>query len=405
MNDTAIASVRPKPPAPTGAKQTAIQPPSKVTPAIRPSAPGRRRGDNRSIAFAFVLVVCAPTLLAALYFGLIASPQYISESNVTIRSSKSQASSILSDLVAPTDGFGGSTETQLVANYLNSRDLLGRIEKDVGFRDRYATYQADYFSRLQPGAGNEDTHSYFEDVLQVTDDGSGLLTISVRGFTADDAVAVAISAIGAAEEMVNRLSNTAEADAMKSAEAEIKRSEQRLLEAADALTAYQKRSGNINPGRSAESLLAIIAGLESERSATRVRIAELRSYLKPNSPQVNALQSKLAAMNVEIARERKRLAAQSGSALVDELRTFESERLQLEIAETGYKSALGSLEAARLKALNDRSYLVAFIPPSIPDVAVKPKRMYKILSAFVVSLLAFGVGALIVGAVREHARA
>ena len=68
--------------------------------------------------------------------------------------------------------------------------------------------------------------------------------------------------------------------------------------------------------------------------------------------------------------------------------------------------ALGELdEAARLSAQSDRSYLVAYAPPSLPDIAVEPKRVYKIATVFVVSLLAFGVGALILGAVREHARA
>ena len=248
-------------------------------------------------------------------------------------------------------------------------------------------------------------HSFFKDTLRVTDDGAGLLTLTVRAFTPDDAVAVASSAIGAAEQMVNRLSEVAQEDALRAALAEVERGEERMIRAANEVTAYQKASGDIDPRRSADAVLGVIAGLEAELATSRVAMASLRSNFRADTPQVNSLNSKIAALERQIAVERRRLADSNSETLTEDLRGFNAARLQLELAEAGYKSALASLEAARASAQNDRSYLVAYAPPSLPDVAVEPKRMYKIATAFVVSLLAFGVGSLIVGAVREHARA
>ncbi len=389
----------------TPATRPASRPPSHVTPAIRPTAPGRRRRNTTQILLAMAGIVGLPTILAAIYFGLIASPLYVSESSVTIRSSKIQPASLVEALVAPQEGIVGATETQLVADYLRSRDVLARIDANIGFRERFATYDADYLSRLEPHASNEEMYDYFKKALRVTDDGAGLLTISVRAFTAEDAVAVAVAAISAAEDMVNRLSEAAQTDAMRAARTEVQAAEARMIAAADAVTEYQKQSGDLDPRRSAEAIQSVIGGLEAELAASRVRLAELQSYLKPGSPQVNALNSKIAALKRQIGEERRRLADASRDTLADDVRGFETERMQLELAQQAYRSALASLEAARLAAQNDRSYLVAYAPPSLPDVAVEPKRMYKILSAFVISLLAFGVGALMIGAIREHARA
>jgi len=378
---------------------------SKATPAIRSVAPGRRRRNSKGPLIAFALIVGLPTLIAALYYGLIASPIFVSEAGVTIRSSRQQGSSLLENLVTPQDGIVGQSETQLVADYLRSRDILERVENDVGFRSRYATFNADFLTRLEPNSSQEAAHSYFKRVVRVSDDGAGLLTLTVRAFTPEDALAVANSAIEAAEAMVNRLSETAQEDAMKAARAEVAAAEARLADMTDALMALQKSSGDFDPRRSAESVLGVISSLEGELAATRIRRAEIGSYLKPGSPAISAIDSKIAALRRQIAEERRRLAASNSGTLADDLRVFETQRLQRDLAETAYKSALASLEAARLAAQNDRSYLVAYAPPSRPDVAIEPDRPYKIATVFVVSLLAFGVGALILGAIREHARA
>lgn len=401
MNQQAVTR-QTEPPLPA---EAATEPPSRVAPPIRPTAPGRRKRGYGPVAVALAIVVGLPTLLAVVYYGLIASPLYVTEASVTIRSSKQQSGSLLENLVVAQDAIAGSTETQLVADYFQSRDLLARIEADVGFRSRYATYNADYFTRMEPDAAKEEAHEYFKKMVEVIDDGAGLLTVTVRGFTPEDAVAVANSAIKAAEGMVNRLSDASQKDTIDNARNEIELAEARLLEASDAVMAYQKSSGDIDPSTTAATVLNVVAGLEGELASTRIKRAEMSSFLRAGSPAIRAVDSKIAALKRQIVVERERLAANNDETLADELRLFERKRLQLELAETAYKSALASLEAARLNVINDRSYLVAYAPPSLPDIAVEPRRMYKIATVFIVSLLAFGIGSLIVGAVREHARA
>ena len=381
------------------------QPPSKVIPAVRPSAPGRRRKRNGGLLGAFAMVVLAPTLLAAIYFGLIASPLYVSEAHVTIRSTKQQSTSVIEAVVPQGAGVNLATESELVADYLRSRDLLNRIENQVGFRERYATYKADFFSRLEPGASREEAHKFFQQVVQVSDAGSGLLEIKVKAFTAADAHTVIQAAISAAEVVVNQLSDQAQADALIAAQAEVTRALDRVTDALGAIAAFQQAKGDIDPRRSAEAILAVVAGLEASLAEAQIERAELRSVLRPTAPAVKALNSRIGALQRELAQARGRLADNRDSDIAEDVQAFDIEQKKLQLAERAYESALISQQTARQQAQNDRSYLVAYVPPSMPDVATEPKRLYKITTAFVVSLLAFGVGALIIGAIREHARA
>ena len=134
MNATAVARRGTPPAAAKPGAPPAERGPSKVAPPIRPSAPGRRRRPKSQWGILLAAVVGAPTLLAALYFGLIASPLYISEASVTIRSSKAQGVSLFEGLINPNDVTVGNTETQLVADYLRSRDLMERVDREINFR-------------------------------------------------------------------------------------------------------------------------------------------------------------------------------------------------------------------------------------------------------------------------------
>src|SRR6476620_6151251 len=67
----------------------------------------------------FAVVVLLPTVLAAIYFGLIASDIYVSQSSFTIKSpgQKSSSTSTLANLIQTTGLSGGQEQTQEVLQY------------------------------------------------------------------------------------------------------------------------------------------------------------------------------------------------------------------------------------------------------------------------------------------------
>jgi capsular polysaccharide transport system permease protein len=96
----------------------------------------------------FLLMVALPTLLAALYYGLIASDVYVSESRFVIKSPDQKRSqmSTLANLVQTAGLSGGQEQTNEVLTYVRSRDALKALEQDVHIRDKFSSPQADFLS-------------------------------------------------------------------------------------------------------------------------------------------------------------------------------------------------------------------------------------------------------------------
>lgn len=89
-----------------------------------------------------------------------------------------------------------------------------------------------------------------------------------------------------------------------------------------------------------------------------------------------------------------------GSALEQRV-TLEGARLEQKLAERSYEGArnvLDGLRAERARA----TQLVVVAEPSRPDDATHPRRAYAIVTVFFAALALFGIGKLLVSAVREH---
>src|SRR6202041_3220802 len=101
-----------------------------------------------------VVMVLAPTLGAIVYFGLIASDVYVSESRFLVRNSQHQSSSgLVGDLLQST-GLGGHSEndSSSVHDYILSRDALKELDKKLDMRKSFSKPEVDLFDRF-PGLG------------------------------------------------------------------------------------------------------------------------------------------------------------------------------------------------------------------------------------------------------------
>jgi capsule polysaccharide export protein KpsE/RkpR len=99
-----------------------------------------RRRRLRRIAITSGIFVLLPTLLAVVYYGLLASRQYQSEAVLTL----------------PNDPRG----LDLVRQHMLSRAALSDLDRDHGLLSHYQDSDIDWWSRLSAGAGNEKAYDY-----------------------------------------------------------------------------------------------------------------------------------------------------------------------------------------------------------------------------------------------------
>ncbi len=111
----------------------------------------------------FILLVVVPTVLAVVYYGLMASDIYVSESRFVIKSPDQKRSqmSTLANLIQTTGLSGGQEQTNEVLTYVRSRDALKALDKNPSVRSLFSSPNADILSRFpQPFSSDSFEHLY-----------------------------------------------------------------------------------------------------------------------------------------------------------------------------------------------------------------------------------------------------
>lgn len=367
----------------------------------RPQAPPS--GLNWS-KIAFLLVVMLPTALSALYFGLIASDRFVSESTFVVRSAKSPLSGGLGGLLQIVGITRSQDDAYSVQEYLLSRDAVAALTQTIPLREMFNRQGADFVARypnLLYRSSEEELFQYYKSRVSVVHGATtGLTTLKVETFRADDSLKINQTLLGLGEGLVNRMNERIRADAIRFAEAEVKRGEERLVETQVAITEFRNRELMLDPSKSSLIVAELIGRLSAELAAVTAQLREVEAS-SPSSPQIPGLQRRMAALEGQITLERQRVSTAS-DGLAEKIAGYERLTLQREFAVKALASAVTSLEVARNEARRQQLYLERVVEPHIPDYAEQPRRLRSVVLVFAGSLMLFFVGWLLLAGVREH---
>ncbi len=384
-----------------------------LTPAEKPilssaklHAQALRKKRSRRLARSLGIFVVLPTALSAVYFGALATPQYESYSLFTVQSSEARPMLGMEGLLAGMATGGGARNDALtVRDYVLSRDMLARLDKDHGFIKHYKNRSEDWFSRLRSEASFEESYGYFEHKVYADyDQTSGSVQLRVRAFNAEQAQLFARSILAYSEEMVNKLSERERHDRTAYAEADVKRAEERLGRARQVVTSLQQKHADFSPLESAHSAMEIRTKIEGELAKARAELMQRKAFMQADAPQVLAAEQVVASLSAQVANESRRLVDPKSNGLNASLPDFEAAMVEKEFSQKAYQSAMTNLELARADADRQHRYLAIIAAPSRPDESTYPHRLRGVLTAFVLSFMLLGVGSLMRAAVREHAR-
>ena len=172
-----------------------------------------------------------PTAVAAVYFGLVASPRYESETQFIVRGI--QSNSAAPGLESLMQAFGiarSSDDSNVVLDYLTSRDAVTALEAALPLRAMYGQKSADPLSRFpRPFFGDsfERLYWYYQDrVTALADPDTGIITVKAEAFLPEDALAIARQLLTQSEALVNAMNARMENDTVLSAEDRRRRGDQ-----------------------------------------------------------------------------------------------------------------------------------------------------------------------------------
>jgi capsular polysaccharide transport system permease protein len=354
----------------------------------------------------FVAMVAAPTVAAVLYYGLVASDVYVSESRFLVRSPQHQTPSGLVGQLLQSSGISHSQDdTYAIRDYILSRDALKELDDKLNLRKSFSSSDVDIVDRF-PGLGwnrsFEKFYLYYGRHVGVDyDPVSSITVLTARAFTAEDAHKINDLLLNISERLVNTLNDQSRRDLIGFADNEVKIASDKAKEASLALLSYRSSQSVFEPDRQAAIQLEGVAKLEQELVATETELAQIKK-LSPDNPQIGALNNRADSLRNAISAEAAKVTSSHGSFSA-RAPNFERLALDVQFADKQLGVALAELESARAEALQKQLYLERLVQPSLPDKAMEPKRFRSVLIVFVLSLISWAVVSILIASVREHA--
>ncbi|WP_369828191.1 hypothetical protein [Burkholderia singularis] len=360
-------------------------------------------GRIRRLDKLFVLTVAVPTVIATLYYGLIASDVYVSESRFVVRSAQRAAQpSVMGALLQGTGLVREQDDTYSVIDYIQSRDALRELGQNYVL-DAYSK-QGDLISRFNASLDNsfESLWKYYDKrIVSVTlDSSSGIATLKVRGYTPNDAYAINSKLLGLSEQLVNRLNQRAAHDMVSFAQNQVNLAAAKAKDAAVALAAYRNSNAVFDPDKQSALQLQQVTSLQTELFNAQTQLRQLQ-VIAPQNPQISVLKNNIVEIERQI-RESASGVAGGKNSLSNKSASYTRLQLDSQVADKQLASAITAMETARGEAQRQQLYLERLVNPNTPDIAIEPKRLKSIFEVFALGMIAWGILSLLLAGVREH---
>jgi capsular polysaccharide transport system permease protein len=360
-----------------------------------------RRGSKliRIAAIALlILVVVIPNCVALVYFGLIASDQYIAKAEFTVTGG----------IIPKMDGLGSVTgvppalivqDTQIVTSYIGSRPMVEQLEESVGLREIYSSPKIDWWGRFRKGKPIEKFVDYWERMCTTSITlPSGIVTLTVRAFNPQDAKRIAEAVVSASENLINDMNDQVRQDTVQASEHDMAAAAQALGQARLQMQYERNAEGLIDVGQTSKAISDLISDVNGQLLTTQQDYqTQLLRSVSEDAPQMHILKSRISAMqaqlgdlNAQLTTQKEQSAvADADKALSGKMTKFAELDLAERLAEKRYATSVAAVEAARMLSERKMLYLRELVSPALPQESQYPQRLLSIAITFLASILSW----------------
>jgi capsular polysaccharide transport system permease protein len=370
----------------------------RLPPMPQPAARSRFGGW---LGLSALLVIGLPSLLAVIYYGFLASSQYVTNFQFAVRGPSQAAGgrSAAGALMGPT---AMSPDAFVVTDYINSAQAIADVERGIDLRAVFSRSDIDFLSRLPSGLTSEELNAYWKRMVWAHFDLiSGNVSVSVRAFTPQESLKLAQTLVTASDEMFRKLNTKAQQDFVRAADENVERAREQLTKARQALFVFREEGGLVDADKSATAGAAIIDDLRKQLAALQTQFASVKASA-PNSPMLQGLSGQIAALEAQITRGDTSGSSKVKSVSAETLAEYQSLELERQFADKHYTEALALKNQAYLVAQNQQSYLALFVAPTLPQTSLYPDRPKSIMAVILAAAAAWFAGMLITYALRDH---
>ena len=207
------------------------------------------------------------------------------------------------------------------------------------------------------------------------DSGGGIIDVTARAFTPEDARAIATEVLSESSDLVNQLSEQSRDDAVRFARDELAEAESHLADVRQELADFRRAHNIVDPTSDVASQSGLLNALNQELAQALVDRDVLMSYATDGDQRVIQANRRIDAITARIEEERRTLGVTGVTGSLPEvIGRYEELHVNLEFANTAYTQGLAALTAARAEARRQSRYLAPHIQPTLASTSLYPRR-------------------------------
>ena len=367
----------------------------------------RRRRKLLGLFARLAVFVLLPTIVTAYYFSAVATPMYATKSEFLIQQAQPQmASGSGSILSGPS--LATVQDSITVQSYLQSRDAMLRLDRELGFKSHFSAAEIDTIQRLSPDATNEEAYKTYSRNVQIGfDPTEGIIKMEVIAASPEVSAEFSRALISYAEQEVEQLTTRIRDGQMQGARESYEEAERNMIAAQQRVVELQEQRGVLSADAEANSLMAQISTFQIELRKEQLALEELLDNARPNQTRVDVAQRNIERLQAVIAELRGQMT-DSGSdsaslaRISGELVVAEAD---LETRQLLFRQALELMEAARIEAGRQVRYVITSVTPVPPDEPTYPRPFENSIVAFLIFAGIYLMLSLTVAILREQVSA
>ena len=355
------------------------------------------------------LFALLPTAAVGLYVFALATPQYVAESQFAVRGNLEPMANASLGFYQELIQKHNSQDSFILRDFIKSRALVEAVDSKLDLKTMFSRDDIDFWARYDADQPVEKLVRYWRrHVTPQIDVVSGVVRLSVRAFTPEDAVAISKEVIARSETLINDISRRAQNDMLVQAQKEVDKAGERLKRARVSMQEFRNRWGIIDPVESAKATMTTIELLRKDKIKAENDLRVMRdSRLDEKSRGIQVLVASVAAIDGQMKDLQNRLTndglvVDTSHNLTQALLEYEGLMVEQTVAEKLNASMMLILDRARVAASKQQIFLATYVPPLLPTYSAYPLPFTSVAVALFLLTMIWSSASLIRAAVNDN---
>jgi capsular polysaccharide transport system permease protein len=346
----------------------------------------RRRRNLMLLLTRLAAFVFLPTLIAGYYFFAIATPMYSTKSEFLILTADGGAAAGGPSSLFSGTAFATGQDSIATQSYLESKDAMLRLDRDVGFREHFSQDWIDPIQRLDPDASNESAYKVYKKYVKLGyDPTEGVIRMELSTADPETSARFSEKLLEYAEERVDQLSQEKRQDAVKTAEKSLQDAKQERRAAQERLVTLQEGT-LLDPEGEIASIRSLINSVELQLQEKQLALNTQLNNQRPNQAKVAALRSEIEVLTEETEKQENRLnrATDGNDSLASQAAEIQMAQADLATADIVLQSALEAKRQSEIEANKQVRYLTVSVKPVASQDPSYPRSFENTVLAFLI---------------------